>query len=91
MVDINAQRKTSLQAVRTIQGWEFATKSLSVESRYLSRPETWESLSQNIKNHIGIALNGRKWISVDATDLFKLQILVVQLSTELFDFQPSLV
>ena len=37
------------------------------------------------------APNGRKWISVDATDLFKLQNLVVQLSTELFDFHPSLV
>ena len=33
----------------------------------------------------------RKWISVDSTDLFKLQNLVVQLSTELFDFQPSLI
>ena len=34
--------------------------------------------------------NGRKWISVDATDLFKLQNLVVQLLTELFHFNPAL-
>ena len=44
----------------------------------------------NIETGSSLYANGRKWISVDAPDLFKLQNLVVQLSTELFDFQPSL-
>ena len=59
---------------------------------HLSSPQVTPFLRlQQAWNGQALLLSGRKWISVDATDLFKLQNLVVQLSTELFDFQRSLI
>jgi len=43
------------------------------------------------KEHFLYLGNSRSWISVDATDLFNFETLVVQLSTELFGFQPNLI
>ena len=59
----------------------------------IGRHRSKQPLSHNegIKMKNSKLNNGRKWISVDATDLFKLQNLVVQLSTELFGFQLSFI